>query len=103
EAFMTVSTVAVGLVIFIWGLVMVCYIKYRKTRPEAHRKSIFKLPMPGIMPWVTLAFFVFVIALLAMGEETQIALLCTIPWFVILTVAWFVRKARATTPTNSGR
>lgn len=94
EAFMTVSTVAVGLVIFIWGLVMVCYIKYRKTRPEAHRNSIFKLPLPGVIPWVTLAFFVFVIVLLAMGKETRIALLCTIPWFVLLTIAWFVMKNR---------
>lgn len=91
-AFTAVSTVSVGLVLFMWALILACYIRYRKTRPEAHAASKFKVPGAAFMPWVVLAFFVFVVYVLLLYEDTRIALLLTMLWFVGLTAAWFIRK-----------
>ena len=94
KAFEMVSTVASVLVLFMWGLIVVSYIRYRKLRPEAHRNSKFRMPLPGIMPWVTLAFFVFVIGLLAWKEDTRIALYYTPLWFIFLGSLWFIMKRK---------
>ncbi|MDO5067954.1 MAG: amino acid permease [Propionibacteriaceae bacterium] len=95
-AFEVVSTVSVGLVLFIWSLILVCYIKYRRTRPEAHAASTFKVPGAAFTPWVVLAFFGFVVYVLLSYDDTRTALLLTLVWFVGLTVAWFVRKRLTT-------
>ncbi|RRD03137.1 amino acid permease [Arachnia propionica] len=94
-AFETVSTVSVGLVLFIWSLILVCYIKYRRDHPEAHAKAAFKVPGAAFTPWVVLAFFVFVVYVLLSYDDTRTALLLTLVWFVGLTIAWFVRSRLA--------
>ena len=35
---------------------MVCYLRYRKLRPELHEKSTFKMPGGVLMSYVVLAF-----------------------------------------------
>lgn len=92
DAFDMVAGVSVGLVLFMWSLILACYIRYRMTRPEAHAASKFKVPGAAYMPWVVLAFFVFVVYVLLRYEDTRIALLLTLVWFVGLTAAWFIRK-----------
>ncbi len=94
NAFTMVSSVSVGLVLFIWSIVLVCYIRYRKTRREAHEASIFPVPGAAFMPWVVLAFFGFVVYVLLRYEDTRIALLLTLAWFAGLTVAWFIHKRK---------
>lgn len=91
EAFTMVSSVSVGLVLFMWSLILVCYIRYRKLHPEAHRMAAFKMPGASFMPWVVLAFFVFVIYVLMRYPDTRIALGLTLLWFVGLTIAWFLK------------
>ena len=53
--------------------------------PEAVlAQSKFKMPLYPVMNYVILAFFVFVLAILALNEDTRIALLFTPIWFIIL-------------------
>jgi len=92
EAFTMVSSVSVGLVLFMWSLVLVCYIRYRKLHPEAHKNAAFRMPGAAFMPWVVLGFFGFVVYVLLRYDDTRIALGLTLLWFVGLTISWFVRK-----------
>jgi Gamma-aminobutyrate permease and related permeases len=50
EAFTLASSLCVILFISIWGLIMVCYIRYRKQQPEKHATSTFKMPAESGCP-----------------------------------------------------
>jgi D-serine/D-alanine/glycine transporter len=87
-AFTIVSTVSAILVIFTWSTILASYIAYRKTRPDLHAQSQYK--MPGGLPvaWLSLAFLAFVLSLLALRPDTRLAL-CVMPaWFIWLAIAY---------------
>ncbi len=54
---------------------------YRKKRPQLHEKSIYKMPLGKVMCWVCMAFFVFVLVLLTLEDDTREALMVTPLWF----------------------
>lgn len=87
-AFTMLTTISAILFIFAWVMIMVAYILYRKIDPQLHIASNFKMPGGLLMPWVVLAFFAFVIVLLALERDTLYAMLCMPIWFVILAVAY---------------
>ncbi|XNM58134.1 hypothetical protein ACLK1S_26230 [Escherichia coli] len=45
---------------------------------------IYKMPLGKLMCWVCMAFFVFVVVLLALEDDTRQALLVTPLWFMAL-------------------
>ena len=94
NAFVAVSSVSVGLVLFMWSLILVCYIRYRKLHPKAHKNAAFKMPGASFMPWVVLVFFVFILGLLLWFDDTRIPVSLTVPWFIGLTIAWFIRRRK---------
>ncbi len=59
EAFTLASSLCVILFISIWSIIMVCYIRYHKFRPELHAKSTFKMPGGVWMSYVVLIFLFF--------------------------------------------
>ncbi len=54
-------------------------------------------PMPGarVMSWVLVAFFVFVIVLLAGADDTLQALLAIPMWFIVLGIVWAIVRRRS--------
>ncbi|WP_325950675.1 hypothetical protein [Pseudomonas putida] len=93
-AFTVLSTISAILFIFAWAMIVVAYIRYRSIDPQLHIASRFKMPGGLLMPWLVLAFFVFVIMLLALEPDTLHAMLCMPIWFAILAVA-YRRKRQA--------
>ena len=93
RAFQLISSVSSILVLFIWSLIMVAYIMYRRKFPQAHAQASFRVPGAVFMPWVVLVFFLGMIAILALDEETRIALVLTPLWFIALAVVWRLRFA----------
>ncbi|HUW52626.1 MAG TPA: D-serine/D-alanine/glycine transporter [Rhodanobacter sp.] len=96
-AFTLVTTLAAVLFMFVWSLILCAYIAYRRQRPQLHLASKYKMPGGVFMCWVCLAFFVFVLGLLALQPDTREALLASPAWFVLLALgyAWKGRsKAR---------
>ena len=92
-AFTIVSTISAILFIFVWGIILLSYIRYRKQRDQLHQKSTYKMPGGVMMCYVLLAFFAFVLTLLSLEEDTRQALIYTPIWFVILSVGYvFVKK-----------
>ncbi|MEU2980557.1 D-serine/D-alanine/glycine transporter [Streptomyces hirsutus] len=94
EAFTLVTTISALLFIFVWSIILICYLVYRKRRPHLHEASTFKMPGGIVMCYVVLAFFAFLIWALTQKEDTLQALLVTPVWFVILGIAWAVHRRR---------
>ncbi|GAA5162798.1 amino acid permease [Ornithinimicrobium tianjinense] len=94
EAFTVVTTISAVLFMFVWGMILVSYVVYRRRHPEAHARSIYKMPGGVPMCWVVLAFFVFILVVLTRQEDTLRALLVTPVWFVLLAVGWFAVRGR---------
>lgn len=48
----------------------------------------YKMPLGKLMCWVCMAFFVFVLVLLTLEDDTREALMVTPLWFVLLGAGW---------------
>ncbi|MEN5201489.1 D-serine/D-alanine/glycine transporter [Pseudomonas wadenswilerensis] len=95
EAFTLVTTVSAILFMFVWSLILLSYLNYRKQRAALHQASKYKMPGGRLMCWVCLAFFAFILVLLSLEHDTRQALIVTPLWFVLLTVTYqFVRRNR---------
>ena len=93
KGFTFIAEVAAMLILFMWSLIMVAYIKYYRNHREAHEKSIYKMPFPKVIPWTVLAFFVFIVITIALeGRKSLIQLGLTSVWFVGLLIAWQIQK-----------
>jgi D-serine/D-alanine/glycine transporter len=92
--FVLITSISTFCFIFIWAIITVCHLKYRKTKPELAAKSKFKMPLYPIINYVILAFFAFVLVTLALNEETRVALFVTPVWFIMLGVIYKILKAR---------
>ncbi|GKS98384.1 D-serine/D-alanine/glycine transporter [Acidovorax sp. SUPP3434] len=106
EAFTLVTTVSAILYMFVWSMILLSYIAYRRQRPKLHAASLYKMPGGAWMCGVCLAFFAGIVVLLSFEADTRQALLTTPAWFVLLALAYqFVRRrppgARASLPGNA--
>jgi D-serine/D-alanine/glycine transporter len=99
-AFVVVTSVASVLIIFTWSMIMVSYIVFRRRRPQLHAQSSFKMPGSQVMPYVVLAFFVFVLVALAQADDTRLGLYVVPAWFLALGAAWYVNRK---TPLQQAR
>jgi hypothetical protein len=89
-AFTMITTVSAILFMFVWTIILCSYLVYRKQRPQLHEASIYKMPLGKVMCWVCMAFFVFVLVLLTLEEDTRQALIVTPIWFIVLGAGWLI-------------
>ncbi|MGH8433568.1 MAG: D-serine/D-alanine/glycine transporter [Pseudomonas sp.] len=96
EAFTLITTISAILFMFVWSIILLSYLSYRKNRSELHKASKYKMPGGVFMVWSCLGFFAFIIALLTLETDTREALLFAPLWFITLGVAYqFIRKSKA--------
>ena len=88
EAFSLITTVSATLFMFVWTMILLSYLAYRKKRDHLHRASKYKMPGGKVMVWVCLTFFVFILALLALETDTRQALYLVPVWFVLLALGY---------------
>jgi D-serine/D-alanine/glycine transporter len=93
-AFTLVTTLAAILFMFVWSLILVAYMAYRKNRPELHAVSSYKMPGGVFMCWACLVFFAFVLVLLALESDTRQALIASPVWFAILGIGYALRRRK---------
>ena len=86
--FTLITSISTVCFIFIWGITVICHMKYRKTRPELAKANKFKMPLYPIANYVILLFLAFVLVVLALAEDTRVALFVTPVWFILLTIAY---------------
>jgi D-serine/D-alanine/glycine transporter len=94
EAFTIVTTISAILFMFIWSMILISYIAYRRKKANLHQESQFKMPGGIVMCLVCLAFFAFVIVLLTFEKDTRQALIATPIWFIILGFFYYIRSLR---------
>ncbi|MDX4956373.1 D-serine/D-alanine/glycine transporter [Delftia acidovorans] len=93
EAFTLVTTVSAILFMFVWSLILLSYIAYRRQRAALHEASRYKMPGGVAMCWACLVFFAAILGLLTLQADTRQALVVTPAWFALLTIAYqFVRR-----------
>ena len=92
EAFTIVTTISALLFIFIWTMILVSYVQYRRKRPDLHAASKFKMPLGYFAVVMVLAFFVFILWALSQQADTATALIVTPIWFVILAGFYLLRR-----------
>ena len=84
SVFIMITSISTFCFIYIWAIIVVCHLKYRKTNPELAKQSTFKMPLYPFMNYLILAFFVFILVVLALQSDTRIALMFTPFWFLLL-------------------
>ncbi len=93
--FTLITSVSTVCFIFIWGITVICHLKYRKTRPNLARLSKFRMPLYPISNYLILLFLAFVLVVLALAEDTRVALFVTPVWFILLIVLYKMRPTKA--------
>ena len=95
EAFTLVTTVSAVLFMFVWTLILLSYLSYRKRRHALHLASKYKMPGGRFMAVLCLVFFAFILVLLSLESDTRQALIVTPLWFLLLAVTYqSVRRNR---------
>lgn len=97
KVFTIVTTVSSICFIFVWAMILVAYLRYRRRFPQAHQQSSYKMPAGIVMSYACLAFFLFALYLFSQQTETLIGMIATPVWFIMLTL-WlpFYRKQLTT-------
>ncbi|WP_066065158.1 amino acid permease [Neobacillus soli] len=93
--FTLITSISTVCFIFIWGITVISHLKYRKTRPELAKVNKFKLPLYPFSNYLILAFLAFVLVVLALAEDTRVALFVTPVWFILLIAIYKMRKTKA--------
>lgn len=84
QAFGIVTTISAICFIWVWGVILVCHLRYKKQRPELQAKSTFKAPLTPFVNYAVLTLFAMVLIIMLVAKETRPALLLTPLWFIIL-------------------
>ncbi|AQR97231.1 amino acid permease [Clostridium saccharoperbutylacetonicum] len=92
--FVLITSISTFCFIFIWAIIVICHIKYRKTKPELAAKNKFKMPFYPVINCIILVFFAFVLVTLALNNETRVALFVTPAWFIMLALIYNVAKSK---------
>ena len=92
--FTLITSISTVCFIYIWAITVLCHLKYRKTRPELAAKNKFKMPLFPVANYIILLFLVFVLIVLALAEDTRIALFVTPVWFILLLVIYHLKWVR---------
>jgi len=92
--FVMITSISTFCFIYIWAIIVICHMRYRKTNPELAAKSKFKMPLYPIINYIILAFFAFIIVVLALNKETRVALFVTPVWFIVLGVIYNLLKSK---------
>ncbi len=93
--FVLITSISTFCFIFIWAMIVICHMKYKKQNPKLASESKFKMPLYPIANYIILGFFAFIIVVLALNSETRIALFFTPVWFIVLSLIYNALKNKA--------
>jgi D-serine/D-alanine/glycine transporter len=94
QAFGIVTTISAICFIWVWSIILISHIRYKKIRPDLHKKSTFKAPFTPFVNYAVLALFAFILMIMLFSDTTRTALLMTPLWFIILFILYALRKKK---------
>ncbi|MCE4047488.1 MULTISPECIES: amino acid permease [Bacillaceae] len=95
DVFTLITSISTVCFLFIWAIIVICHMLYRKRKPELAKGNPFKMPLYPAANYVILAFLAFILVVLGFAEDTRIALFVTPVWFILLIVIYQFRKKAA--------
>ena len=96
--FVLISSIATFCFLYIWSVLVICHMRYRKRRPDLAAVSVYKMPLFPILNYLVLAFFAFVIVTLTLNPTTRVALFVTPIWFILLLLIYHLRTVNDSHP-----
>lgn len=92
--FTLISSVATTSFLFVWGMIVVAHLAYKKATPDA---SLFKAPLFPVGDYLVLAFLVGVAVIMLLTKTTAISEAIAVVWLLILFGGrkWWQRRQRA--------
>lgn len=94
QVFTLVTSISSICFVWVWGVIMVAHLRFRKNMPEEAAKISFKLPFAPFINWIVLLFFVFILVVLGIAKDTRVALLVTPVWFILLVIAYGLTRKK---------
>lgn len=94
DAFSLVTTISAICFIWVWSIILISHIIYKKKNRALHEASTFKAPFTPFVNYLVLAFFVFLLGVMLYAKATRLALILTPIWFIILVVLYRIRVAK---------
>ncbi len=92
KVFTWVTSIATFGAVWTWAVILLSQIRYRKSlSPEQQKQLVYKMPLFPYSSYLTLAFLIGVVALMAYFPDTRIALVVGPVWYAIL-VAFYYAK-----------
>ncbi|WP_270321573.1 amino acid permease [Weissella confusa] len=82
QIFVLITGVATISFIFVWILIMLAHIKYKKT--TASETNPYKMPLFPATSYLTIAFFLAVLVILVLSPATQVSVIATIIFFILM-------------------
>lgn len=94
QAFGIVTTISAICFIWVWGVILICHLRYKKTQPQLQAKSTFKAPFTPFINYVVLTLFAAILIIMLVAEETRPALLLTPLWFILLFILYSNKRKK---------
>lgn len=94
QAFGIVTTISAICFIWVWGVILVCHLRYKRNHPQLHADSKFKAPLTPFVNYAVLTLFAIILLIMLVAKETRMALLLTPLWFVLLFALYAGRGKR---------
>ncbi|MCY8398975.1 amino acid permease [Bacillus haynesii] len=95
QVFTLITSISTICFIFIWGITVICHLKYRRTRPDLAKTNKFKMPLYPFSNYVVLGFLAFILIVLALAQDTRVSLFVTPVWFIMLIAIYKLRKPKS--------
>ncbi len=92
NAFSIVTTISAICFIWVWSIIIISHIIYKRKNRALHEASIFKAPLTPFINYVILVFFAFLLIVMFISEATRTALLLTPIWFIALFIIYKMKK-----------
>ncbi|XRD23877.1 amino acid permease [Lysinibacillus fusiformis] len=92
NAFSIVTTISAICFIWVWSIIIISHIIYKRKNRALHEYSSFKAPLTPFINYVVLAFFAFLLIVMFISEATRTALLLTPIWFIALFILYKMKK-----------
>ncbi|MGG3987966.1 amino acid permease [Bacillus smithii] len=94
QVFTLVTSISTICFIWVWGVILIAHLRFRKLKPEEAEKISFKMPFAPVSNWIVLTFFVFILVVLGLADDTRVALFVTPVWFILLAIAYGITKRK---------
>ncbi|WML44699.1 amino acid permease [Neobacillus sp. PS3-40] len=101
KVFLYISAVATVAVVTSWTIILVTQIMFRKAKSKEEIAQLeFKMPLFPYLSYISLAFLVMVIVLMAFIDGMSVALIVAPIWFGILYIGFKVKKKKEAETIN---